>query len=254
VSNRNADLIYNRLLGHPYDSVRQLSYLALDVPDEKHALRIVDKFAEIVDGYKIGLQLFHAGGSTVVDTLLKKGKRVFLDMKLLDIPNTVAGALRAICEMPIEMVNIHALGGKRIMEAARVAVDGAYYHPLLIAVTILTSMSEAELVAVGIGESPLLEVKRLAMLAENCGMDGVVASAKEIATIRQVAKPGFEVVVPGTRLKDQAVHDQRRTLTPGEAVAEGATRLVIGRAVMQAENPLQALNEIWDDMLGNKCE
>lgn len=241
-------LIRDKLSADDYNTVRQMSYVALDVPNAEEAFRVVEFFDDVIDGYKVGLQLFHADGQKVVDSLLKKGKRVFLDVKLHDIPNTVAGALAAICDSPIEMVNVHALGGKRMMEAAREAVNAASYHPLLIAVTILTSISNDELAEVGISHAALSEVGRLAELAENCGMDGVVASAMELLTIKQVTKPGFETVIPGTRPKGGALHDQRRTLTPGEATQQGASRLVLGRAVLKAQEPLFALNEIWDDM------
>jgi orotidine-5'-phosphate decarboxylase len=248
VSDANSLLIRDKLSADDYNSVRQMSYIALDVPNAEDAFRVVEYFDGIVDGYKVGLQLFHADGQKVVDSLLKKGKRVFLDVKLHDIPNTVAGALAAICDSPIEMVNVHALGGRRMMEAAREAVNAAFYHPLLIAVTILTSISDDELADVGISHTALSEVGRLSVLAESCSIDGVVASARELPTIKQLTKPGFETVIPGTRPKGGLLHDQRRTLTPGEAILQGASRLVLGRAVLQAEEPLLALNEIWDDM------
>ncbi len=251
MSQDDVDVTRTLLLDDKYRSVRKMSYIALDVPSIDNALKWVEFFDDIVDGYKIGLQLFHAGGERIVDELLKREKRVFLDMKLHDIPNTVKGALRAICDSPIEMINVHALGGRRMMEAARSAVDDSPYHPLLIAVTILTSMSDGELTAVGIEKGALSEVEKLAVLAECSGMDGVVASAKELSSIRRVTASTFEIVVPGTRPVGAILHDQQRTLTPGEAVAQGASHLVLGRAVLQADRPLKALFEIWDDMRNN---
>ncbi len=236
------------LVSDSYNEVKNRTYIALDVPSTTQALAWIDTFGDIVDGYKVGLQLFHANGQKIIDSLLERGKRVFLDVKLHDIPNTVAGTLQVICDSPVEMVNVHALGGQRMLEAARNAVDGAHYHPLLIAVTLLTSISGDELFRLGFTNGCLAEVQRLTALSERSGMDGVVASAQELSMIRQVVQRKFETVIPGTRPHGANLNDQKRTMTPGEAMALGASRLVIGRAVLKADRPLAALKSIWDDM------
>ncbi|QQE81231.1 orotidine-5'-phosphate decarboxylase [Alicyclobacillus sp. SO9] len=232
-----------------YDKVRSMSYVALDFPDWKQARRLVDEFGSAVDGYKVGLELFHRAGYGAVEELCRQGKRVFLDIKLHDIPNTVAGALRAVCELPIEMVNVHAFGGRKMMERARETVAQAPHQPLLVAVTVLTSLEQTDLKEIGLDTSPENEVQKLVQLTDECGLDGVVASALEINVIRHMTRSGFEIVVPGTRPKGVSQHDQARTLTPGEAAARGATRLVLGRSVTQAEHPITALQAIWDEMI-----
>jgi orotidine-5'-phosphate decarboxylase len=232
-----------------YDEVRRRSYLALDVDDWAAASEWVETFGDAVTGYKVGLEMFHRAGIRAVEHLVKRGKRVFLDVKLHDIPNTVAGALRAICEMPIEMVNVHATGGRKMMEAARSAVNSSRHRPLLIAVTILTSLGEDDMRDVGFATGPKATVSRLAALAETCGLDGVVASAEEVSSIRDTVQDGFEIVVPGTRPQGAARHDQTRTLAPSEAMRAGASRLVIGRAVTQTQDKLTSLQAFWDDML-----
>ncbi len=248
MTSSSTEALYNLLQSEIYCEVKQRTYLALDVPNGAEALSLVEQFGDIVDGYKVGLQLFHAAGHQVIDALLHKGKRVFLDVKLHDIPNTVAGALKAICDFPIEMVNVHTLGGLTMMQRAREAVDHAHYHPLLIGVTILTSMSHDDLLGVGIDSMPTSQVQRLAKLADDAMLDGIVASAQELDMIQKTIRRPFVTVIPGTRPKGSALHDQKRTMTPGEAIRLGASHLVLGRAVLKATNPLLALQEIWDDM------
>lgn len=242
-------IILDELSSAKYEEVRRRSYLALDVDDWGVASEWVETFGGAVTGYKVGLEMLHRAGIRAVENLVAMGKRVFLDVKLHDIPNTVAGALKAICEMPIEMVNVHATGGRKMMEAARAAVDGSRYQPLLIAVTILTSLSEDDMRDLGFAMGPKATVSQLAALTETCGLDGVVASAEEVSLIRRTTRVGFEIVVPGTRPHGAVRHDQTRTLTPSEAMRAGASRLVIGRAVTQAQDKLAALQAFWDDML-----
>ncbi|GMA49132.1 orotidine 5'-phosphate decarboxylase [Alicyclobacillus contaminans] len=236
------------LLGGPdYAFARAHSYIALDVASEPQALALVDAFGEAVNGYKVGLELFHSAGIAMVERLVRMGKRVFLDVKLHDIPNTVAGALRALADTGIELVNVHAVGGVRMMTAAREALPPAAGRPKLIAVTVLTSLGEAELRNLGLPEAAEW-VPRLAKLVYQCGLDGVVASALEVPGIYAELPAHFLTVVPGIRPPGAAVHDQVRSVTPGEAIAAGASHLVIGRAVTRSDQPLQALQRIWDDM------
>lgn len=232
-----------------YDWARQVSYIALDVSTGDEALCIVEEFGEAVDGYKIGLELYHADGPRVMESLLSRNKRVFLDVKLHDIPNTVSSALKVICQNPIEMVNVHAFGGLQMLEAARKAVNEAPYHPLLIAVTVLTSMEEEDLQQIGVPGTVEFQIQRLLNLALQTEMDGIVASAKELEVIRKMVPTHFETVIPGTRPKGVAAGDQKRIMTPGEAISLGASRLVLGRAVLAQTDRCLALQRIWDEML-----
>jgi orotidine-5'-phosphate decarboxylase len=248
--------VIDRLCSDDYERARKMTYVVLDYPNWDKAAELVDALGACVDGYKVGLQLFHADGERALSELKRLNKRVFLDMKLHDIPNTVYGALQAICSRhQIEMVNVHALGGGRMMRAARQAVNefAPAKRPLLIAVTILTSLGDEDLAELGLPAAHAT-VRRLAEEAAQCGMDGVVASALDIETIRQVTPSGFEIVVPGTRPVGVSNHDQSRSLTPEAAAALGASRLVIGRAVTQSNNPKAMLERIWNDILGLHME
>jgi orotidine-5'-phosphate decarboxylase len=236
------------LLDSRYDGARQATYIALDFPTWTQAHAVVDAFGDIVDGYKVGLELFHGDGPTALKQLQDLGKRVFLDVKLHDIPNTVAGALRAVCREHIEMVNIHTTGGRKMMEAAREVVDGSLHKPLLIGVTALTSLSDADLREIQLPSSGDW-VNHLAKIGKACGLDGVVASALDVANIRAWADSSFEVVVPGTRPAGAILNDQARSSTPGNALKLGASRLVLGRAVTQVPNRIASLQAIWDEMV-----
>lgn len=238
----------NHLMHVRYDAARKRTYVALDVARWTDARVLVEQLGEVVDGYKVGLQLFHGDGAMALNQLRQLGKRVFLDVKLHDIPNTVAGALQAICEYGVEMVNIHATGGRKMMEAARAAVDTFSKRPLLIGVTALTSLSEADLDELNLPASGDW-VNQLARLAMDCGLNGVVASALDIERIRTWSDASFEIVVPGTRPTGAALNDQARSATPGDAIQSGASRLVLGRALTQSADPLQTLQVIWDEML-----
>lgn len=236
------------LLAAAYDDVRRATYIALDVESEARALAVVEQLGPAVDGYKVGLELFHRAGMRLVEELLARNLRVFLDMKLHDIPNTVAGALRAICQYPVEMVNVHAQGGPRMLQAAREAVDNSPYKPLLVGVTVLTSLGDDDLRMLGIADGPARAVVRLAKLVQEAGLDGVVCSAQELPLLQGMVSSTFERVVPGTRRAEDAVQDQTRIATPQLAMRNGATRLVLGRAVVAAEDPLSALQNYWRAM------
>ncbi|MCL6453044.1 MAG: orotidine-5'-phosphate decarboxylase [Alicyclobacillus sp.] len=232
-----------------YDAVRARTYVALDVADWDAAASLVDALGPAVDGYKVGLELFHAAGWDAVRRLAADGKRIFLDVKLHDIPTTVARALSVICREPIELVNVHATGGEAMLRAASEAVRATSNGVKLIGVTVLTSLGDSDLRAVGITGSTLDTAVRLAQLCQRCDLDGVVASALDIHAVRAACGPSFSVVVPGTRPLGAQAHDQRRSRTPGEAMRAGATHLVLGRAVTQAAQPLQAIAGIWDELL-----
>lgn len=237
-----------QLLDPLYDGVRQRTYVALDVDRAEAAQRLVDTLGPGVNGYKVGLELFHAEGMSFVQSLMEQGKRVFLDVKLHDIPTTVYRALRVICRQPIEMVNVHAAGGRDMLQAARQAVDESEHHPLLIGVTVLTSLADADIAEMGMDLATDKLVMRWAKLCKDSGCDGVVASALDVSHIYGEHPADFVTVVPGTRPTGSARNDQQRTLTPGEAIRRGATHLVMGRAVTTAEDPVEALAAIWDEM------
>jgi len=227
--------------------------VALDVDSKAKALALADTLRGTVAGYKIGKQLFTAEGPDVVRALTARGDRVFLDLKFHDIPNTVAGAVSSAIGTGAWMVNVHASGGSAMMraaaEAARITAEktGAP-RPLVIGVTVLTSLDEAGLAEIGTTRSLADQVVHLATLAQRAGLDGVVASPHEIAAIRRACGPDFVIVTPGIRPAGQAGRDdQARTLTPREAVAAGATYLVIGRPITGAADPHAAARAIADE-------
>ena len=224
--------------------------VALDVSKPADALAIADSLRGEVGGFKIGKQLFTAAGPDVVRTLVARGDRVFLDLKFHDIPNTVAGAIRSACGLGVWMVNVHASGGRSMMEAARRAADesaaagGA--KPLVIAVTVLTSLTAADLGSIGVTASPLDHAVRLAELARASGLDGVVASPQETSAIRAAVGSDFLIVTPGIRGggAQSSPDDQQRTLTPSQAIAAGSSYLVVGRPITGAPDPREAARQI----------
>lgn len=230
-----------------YDDVRARSYVALDVPSLMDARAIVDELGDAVDGYKVGLELFYADGPRVIDMLAVQKKRIFLDIKLHDIPTTVAHALRVVCDWPIEMVNVHSAGGPAMLTAAREAVDKSAHRPLLIGVTVLTSLSESDLSLLQLPDGKQLVVS-WAQLCKKMGLDGVVTSALDVAAVNEACGGTFVTVVPGTRPSFAKQNDQSRVLSPGEALRKGAGRLVLGRAVTTADDRRAALRAIWDEM------
>ena len=225
--------------------------IALDVPTGGEALQLADSLRGAVGGFKIGNRLFTAEGPVIVRTLAAKGDRVFLDLKFHDIPNTVAQAVTAATSLGAWMINVHAAGGLAMMQAAaeaarRTAGADGRPRPLVIAVTVLTSMNEDALTEVGVGERVLHQVTRLARLAQMAGLDGVVASPRETRLVRQLCGAEFAVVTPGIRGGAAAAgkDDQERTLTPAEAIREGSNYLVVGRPVIGAPDPRAAAERI----------
>jgi len=222
--------------------------VALDYPGEAQALALAERVAPELCRLKVGKELFTRAGPQLVEKLQGMGYDVFLDLKFHDIPNTVAGAVRAAAELGVWMVNVHASGGRRMMEAAAEAVQSAAQPPLLIAVTVLTSMSDADLQELGYQESAAQRVQRLAALADDSGMDGVVCSALEAPELRASRSEGFCLVTPGIRLAGDAAGDQRRVVTPADALAKGSDYLVIGRSITGADEPLKALERVHSEI------
>lgn len=222
--------------------------VALDFPNEKNALALVDRLEPGSCRLKVGKELFTRAGPALVQSLVGRGFDVFLDLKFHDIPNTVASACHAAADLGVWMLNVHALGGSRMLTAAREGIERSGHSPLLIAVTILTSMDSDDLAAVGLAGTPEDNVQRLALLAESCGLDGVVCSSRETRLLRGQVNDRFVLVTPGIRPSGSAADDQRRIMTPVEAVRSGASYLVIGRPVTQADDPVGVLRTINSEL------
>lgn len=232
--------------------------VALDVSSAREALAMADSLRGTVGGYKVGSQLFTAEGPDIVRALTMRGDRVFLDLKFHDIPNTVAGAITSAGRLGAWMMNVHACGGPAMMAAAKDAADrvsaGGAARPVVIAVTVLTSMDTATLNSVGVSRSPLDQVVHLARMAQESGLDGVVASPLETAAIRAACGPDFLIVTPGIRggTAGEAKNDQSRTMTPSEAVQAGASYLVVGRPITGAASPQDAARQIAKDAVTSR--
>lgn len=220
--------------------------VALDVESAARAIALADTLRGSVGGFKIGKQLFTAAGPSMVRELTSRGDRVFLDLKFHDIPNTVAGAVQAAVATGAWMVNVHASGGSAMMEAAAAAARTTAEtlglpRPLVIAVTVLTSMDNEGLAEIGVARPMLDQVVHLATLAQASGLDGVVASPQEVRAIRSACGSDFQIVTPGIRpAGQQGKDDQARTLTPAQAIAAGSSYLVIGRPITAAPDPREA--------------
>lgn len=223
--------------------------VALDFPDMMSAFGLAARLDPSACAVKVGKELFTVAEAGLVRELVRRGFRVFLDLKFHDIPNTVAQACAAATRLGVWMIDVHAAGGGAMLKAARDAVadaakDGGRPRPLLIAVTVLTSLTAEDLAATGVTGTTEAQVLRLARLAQASGLDGVVCSAQEAAALRAACGPEFKLVTPGIRPAGTAAHDQARVMTPQAAVAAGADYLVIGRAITAAADPLRALKEI----------
>ncbi len=222
--------------------------VALDFPDRVTALALANQLDPSICKVKVGKELFTRAGPSLVERLILDGFDVFLDLKFHDIPNTVASACAAAADLGVWMVNVHASGGRKMMETAADKLANHSQRPLLIAVTVLTSMSTEDLQELGVDVSTEQQVLRLARLTRDSGLDGVVCSAREVISLRQALGNDFQLVTPGIRPAGADRQDQVRVATPASAIENGASYLVIGRPITQASDPLQALLAIQSEI------
>jgi orotidine-5'-phosphate decarboxylase len=219
--------------------------VALDFPDAGSALSLVDRLEGSTSWFKVGLELYIAEGNSLIAELQRRGCSIFLDLKLHDIPNTVAGAVRSAARLGVDMLTVHAGGGPAMLAAAAEAADD---RPALLAVTVLTSMDSTQLEATGIRESPATQVEKLATMAVACGIEGIVCSAVEVPNLRRRLGSEPLLVIPGIRPEGAATGDQRRIATPAGAIASGASFLVVGRPIIAAADPGAATRAILAEM------
>lgn len=218
--------------------------VALDLPDREAALAAVDRLSGHVGYFKLGLEIFISEGPPLVREIISRGEKVFLDLKLHDIPNTVAGAVRSACRMGADMITLHAAGGRKMLEAAREAAQAASKPPLLLAVTALTSLTPEDALSVGVGISITAWAERLAELALQAGISGLVTSSQELPGLRAKFGHAFRFVIPGIRPAGSPSQDQARTATPASAIRAGADFLVVGRPILQALDPVRVADQI----------
>lgn len=218
--------------------------VALDYDNQHDALALAEQLDPTQCRLKVGKELFTVAGPIVVQRLVSSGFDVFLDLKFHDIPNTVAKAVGAAADLGVWMTNVHASGGSRMMRAAKQVLEGKDSNMLLIGVTVLTSMDDTDLAEIGIRRSASDQVLNLARLAKDSGLDGVVCSAQEASSLKAQLGQDFQLITPGIRLEGNAADDQRRIVTPADAVAMGSDFLVIGRPITQAIEPLKILLDI----------
>jgi len=222
--------------------------VALDVPGATQARRIVQTLGGTATTYKIGKQLFTAEGPQVVRDLVSSGRKVFLDLKFHDIPNTVAAAVKAAAQLGVGMMTVHASGGSKMLKAAVEAAAQYPARPLVLAVTVLTSLSDSDLQELGIAGNVQTQVLRLGALARAAGCGGLVASAQEAQELRRELGEDFAIVTPGIRPAGSAAGDQARVVTPKDAIAAGATHLVVGRPILDAPDPARAAEQIVQEI------
>lgn len=232
----------------PLASARERLIVALDVPDAASAFALVEKLDGHCHWFKVGLELFVAAGSQIVEKLTSRGCSIFLDLKFHDIPNTVAGAVRSAAALGAKLVTIHAAGGPAMLAAAREALSGIANPPQLLAVTVLTSMDRQQLSAIGIDREPAAQVESLARMGLDAGIRGFVCSPQEVERLRAIAGPEAVLVIPGIRPAGAAVGDQKRIATPADALCRGASYLVVGRPITQAADPAAASEAVLREM------
>jgi orotidine-5'-phosphate decarboxylase len=222
--------------------------VALDVPTAAEAQRIVQQVGDSAQIFKVGKQLFTAEGPQLVRELIASGRKVFLDLKFHDIPNTVSGAVTEAAKLGVFMLTVHASGGSKMLNAAAETSASSTSKPLVLAVTVLTSLSDADLAELSVAVDVKTQVLRLAKLAVKAGCGGVVASAQEARQLRDELGTGFAIVTPGVRPAGASVGDQARVVTPAEAIKAGATHIVVGRPITEARDPEETAREIVEEL------
>ncbi|MES9836112.1 MAG: orotidine-5'-phosphate decarboxylase [Candidatus Thiodiazotropha sp.] len=225
--------------------------VALDYPDQGKALTLVERLDPSLCRLKVGKEMFTRLGPSFVELLRGRGFDLFLDLKFHDIPNTVAAACDAAADLGVWMINLHASGGRRMMETARERLEARTQRPLLVAVTILTSLTDEEIHEIGFAGDPADNVSRLARLTRQAGLDGVVCSPREAQMLRRDLADEFLLVTPGVRPRQAARDDQRRVMTPAEAIRAGSSYLVVGRPITGAADPVAALQSINQEIAAN---
>lgn len=243
-----ADIAQERRPASPFEAARERLIVALDVPDAPAAHALVQRLEGTCRWFKVGLQLFLAAGPSVLEPLVDNGYSVFLDLKLHDIPNTVAGAVRSAAGLGARMLTLHAAGGPAMLTAAKAALDGIADPPQLLAVTVLTSMDQMQLNAIGIGRTAAEQVELLARSGLEAGIRGFVCSPQEVARLRALTGAEGVLVIPGIRPSGAAAGDQKRIATPADALGQGASYLVVGRPITQAAEPAAAAETILAEM------
>ena len=247
----------SRLVALPFCNyssfMRNPIIVALDVPTADAALKLVEQLAPVAGGFKVGSELFTSAGPDMVRRIRGLGAPVFLDLKFHDIPNTVAKAVAAAVQLDVQMLTVHASGGVEMLKAAEQAAQESarqlgYPPPLVLAVTVLTSLDSAALSQIGLDPDVSRQVLRLANMAKQAGLRGLVCSPREVAEVRQMVPASTQLVVPGIRAKTAPADDQKRTLTPREALALGANWLVIGRPICAAADPRAAAEQILKEI------
>jgi orotidine-5'-phosphate decarboxylase len=233
----------------PYEEARQRLIVALDFPNAGAAFELVDRLDSQCVWFKVGLELFVAAGPSLIQPLIERGCSIFLDLKFNDIPNTVAGAVRSAAALGVKMMTVHANGGPAMLAAAQAALEGVTNPPQLLAVTVLTSMDQSQVAAVGVERTPAAQVELLARMGLSAGINGFVCSPQEVATLRAIAGPEAVLVIPGIRPAGGEVGDQKRVATPADALRQGASYLVVGRPITQAADPAAAAKAILAEMV-----
>ena len=222
--------------------------LALDVKERDQGLRLLKRLGKSVRWVKIGLGLFTQYGPAIIEEVAGLGYRIFLDLKLHDIPPTVAAAIESLSPYPIELLTLHAAGGEEMLQSAVAARDQCAQKTKLLGVTVLTSLDVAALATIGVHGTPAAHVTRLATLALHSRLDGLVCSAQELRTLRARFGPAPLLVTPGIRPSGALTHEQKRTATPAEATRDGATHIVVGRPILSAPDPIRAVDSIVNEM------
>ncbi len=232
----------------PMEEARRRLIVAIDVPDAATAIGLVNQLEPCCHWFKVGLELFVAGGPAVLEPMLARGHSVFLDLKFHDIPNTVAGAVRSAAALGVSMINVHASGGPAMLAAAQGALEDVPNPPQLLAVTVLTSMDRAQMNAAGLERSPGEQVELLARMCLDAGIRGFVCSPEEVSSLRAICGSECILVTPGIRPAGTANGDQSRIATPANALRSGSSYLVVGRPITRAADPRQAAEGILDQM------